>query len=55
MEQRGPDAHAEGHDAAVIISFRGILVCIILISEYSRSLWESNILITAHDNYAVEV
>lgn len=27
MEQRGPAAHAEGWDAAMLLSFRGILVC----------------------------
>lgn len=27
MEQRGPAAHAGGWDAAMLLSFRGILVC----------------------------
>jgi hypothetical protein len=26
MEQRGPAAHAQGNDAAILFSFRGILV-----------------------------
>lgn len=28
IEQRGPEAHAEGWDAAMLLSFRGILVTI---------------------------
>lgn len=29
MEQRGPAAHAQGNDAAILFSFRGILVGIL--------------------------
>lgn len=34
MEQRGPAAHAEGWDAAMLLSCRGILVCPTFLLDY---------------------
>ena len=32
IQQRGPEAHAEGWDAAMLLSFRGIIVCSMFLS-----------------------
>jgi hypothetical protein len=37
MEQRGPAAHAEGWDAAMLLSFRGILVRSLVLFNYGNT------------------